>query len=78
MLLRCKIDGLLLPAQPCQQAGDLIAWDGMEPFTLERVEAVFYELLSATSDEQLWLERNGYRLLKPADDFQCEQLPLRA
>ena len=76
MLLRCKIDQLLLPA--CPKAGGLIAWDGMESFILERVEAVYYELLSATLEEQLWLERNGYRLLKRAADFRPEILPLRA
>jgi hypothetical protein len=78
MLLRCKIDQLLLPARACPEAGGLIAWDGTEPFILERVEAVYYELVSAAPDEQLWLERNGYRLLKPAADFRQESLALRA
>jgi hypothetical protein len=76
MLLRCQIDQSLLPAYP--ETGGLIAWDGMESFILERVEAIYYELLSATLEEQLWLERNGYRLLKPAADFHRECLPLRA
>ncbi|HLW66635.1 MAG TPA: hypothetical protein VKS79_15075 [Gemmataceae bacterium] len=78
MLLRCKIDQLLLPARVCPKASAVIAWDGSESFLLERVEAVYYELLSATREEQLWLERNGYRLLKPAADFRCEVIPLRA
>jgi len=69
MLLRCKIDRLLLPARCYVQERVLIAWDGIEPFGLERVECVYYELVSSTSEEQLWLERNGYRLLKPAADF---------
>jgi len=76
MLLRCKIDQLLLPA--CPETNGLIAWDGTESFILERVEAVYYELLSATLGEQLWLERNGYRLLKAAADFRQERHPLRA
>jgi hypothetical protein len=78
MLLRCKIDQLLLPARACPEARAVIAWDGTESFLLERVEALYYELLSATLDEQLWLERNGYRLLKPANDFRREVVPLRA
>jgi hypothetical protein len=76
MLLRCKIDQLLLPA--CPEASGLIAWDGTESFVLERVEAVYYELFSARLEEQLWLERNGYRLLKRAADFRRERIPLRA
>jgi hypothetical protein len=76
MFLRCKIDQLLLPAFPA--SGGLIARDGTESFILERVEAIYYELLSATLEEQLWLERNGYRLLKPAADFRQQSFPLRA
>ena len=78
MLLRCKIDRLLLPARPNVQRRALIAWDGNEPFALERVECMYYEIVSATSEEQLWLERNGYRFLKPAADFRPECVPLRA
>jgi len=76
MLLRCRIDGLLLPARPDQHNSALIAWDGHEPFALERIEARYYELVAATENEQLWLERNGYRLLRVAADFRPELLPL--
>ena len=47
-----------------------MAYDGDEGFALEAVEAVFYELVSATPDELLGLERAYYRLLRRAEDFR--------
>jgi len=70
MILRCKIDGLLLVAHRHPSHPALIAYDGEESFEMERVEAHFYEVAAATRDELLWLELAGYRLLKPADDFE--------
>jgi hypothetical protein len=68
--LRCLIDGLLLPAAlgPGQRA--LVAYDGDEAFALEKLEAVYYELVEATPAELLGLERARYRLLRRADDFR--------
>jgi hypothetical protein len=37
---------------------------------MEAVEAVFYELVSASRDEIVLLQRAGYRLLRLADDFR--------
>jgi hypothetical protein len=70
--LRCVLDGLLLPAElgPGQPA--LIAWDGEESFALDAVEALFYEVVSATVSEWVGLERARYRLLRRADDFRWE------
>ncbi len=70
MILRCVLDGLLLPAEFCPGAPSLVAYDGDEGFRLEAVEAVFYELVSATWDELLLLQRSGYRLLRLAEDFR--------
>ena len=69
MLLRCRLDGLLLDAKPDRAGAALIACDGEEPFAMERVEAMMYELAAATADEAIWLERAGYRLLRKATDF---------
>jgi hypothetical protein len=71
MVLRCKLDALLLAAHPHPRQAVLLAYDGDESFELERVEALYYELAAATRDELLWLETAGYRLLKPAADFTC-------
>lgn len=49
----------------------LVAFDGEEPFVLEAVEALYYELVSASRDELLLLERAHYRLLRRAADFRC-------
>ncbi len=70
MILRCVIDGLLLPAEFSPGAPPLVAYDGDEGFRLEAVEAMFYELVSASRDELLMLQRAGYRLLRVANDFQ--------
>ena len=69
MTLRCTLDGLLLPAVLDEESSILIAYDGDEPFELERGEAVFYELLSASREEMRRLQFARYRLLKMADDF---------
>jgi hypothetical protein len=70
VILRCLLDGLLLPAEFDSQAPPLLAYDGDEGFRVEAVEALFYEVVSATWDEVLWLEGAGYRLLRIADDFR--------
>ncbi len=70
MLLRCTIDGLLLPANTCPRTGLLIAIDGDEAFVMEAVEAVYYELVTATAAEVVQVERAGYRLLRRAADFE--------
>jgi hypothetical protein len=68
--LRCTLDGLLLDAylQPAQRR--LVAVDGEEAFVMEAVEAVYYEVVAATSEELLGLELAGYRLLRIAVDFE--------
>lgn len=75
MTLRCLIDGLLLPAalvpaSDVRGQAVLRAYDGDEPFTLEAVEVVYYELVSATPEEILGLQRARFRLLRPAEDFR--------
>ncbi len=70
MTLRCLLDGLLLPAYLDQGQPPLIAIDGDEAFALEAVEAMYYELVEATAEEVLDLERSYYRLLRRARDFQ--------
>ena len=70
MTLRCVLDGLLLPAVFCPTVSGVLAFDGDESFRLEALEALFYELVSASRDEILSLERLGYRLLRRAPDFQ--------
>lgn len=68
MTLRCILDGLLLPArvggQPLLEASD-----GDETFALEALEAIYYEVVTATEEEWLQLERAHYRLLRRAADF---------
>ena len=69
MTLRCVLDGLLLPARFWSGEPPLLAFDGAEPFALGAVEAIYYELVSATVEELLGLERSRYRLLRRAPDF---------
>jgi hypothetical protein len=68
--LRCILDGLLLPAYLDQGQPPLIAFDGDEGFAVEAIEAVYYELVEASEEELIDLERSYYRLLRRADDFQ--------
>jgi hypothetical protein len=71
--LRCILDGLLLPA--ClhgEKHPPLLAWDGDESFGVEALEALYYEVVSATTEELLGLEAAHYRLLRRAWDFQVE------
>jgi hypothetical protein len=70
--LRCLLDGLLLPALLRRGEPPLVAYDGEEGFAMEAVEAMYYELVSATYAEVLGLERARYRLLRRADDFICQ------
>ena len=69
MILRCVLDGLLLPGEFRPGTPPLMAYDGDEAFRIEAVEALFYELVSATSDEMMRLQSAGYRLLRVAGDF---------
>lgn len=75
MLLRCKLDRLLLDAHPHPAERVLMVIDGAESFALERVEALYYELVAATPQDVLWLEQVGYRCLRRASDFSF--IPLR-
>jgi len=70
VILRCILDGLLLPAEFASGGPPVMAYDGVEGFRLEAVEALFYELVSATGDEIVLLQRAGYRLLRISEDFQ--------
>ncbi len=71
MTLRCVLDGLLLPAVVRSKPyASLTAWDGDESFDVEPVEAVYYQMVTATRDELLKLEQARYRMLRPAPDFQ--------
>jgi hypothetical protein len=72
VLLRCLLDGLLLPACFLRGMGRLVAFDGAEGFPLEAVEARFYEVVSATEQEWLRLEKVPYRLLRRAADFRWD------
>jgi hypothetical protein len=67
--LRCTLDGLLLPAVLDENASILVAYDGDEPFEMERGEAVFYELVAASREEVRHLQTHRYRMLRTADDF---------
>lgn len=66
--IRCLLDGLLL--QACVGTGRIVAWDGDEAFGLEALEAAYYEVVEATEDEWLMVERASYRLLRKARDFR--------
>jgi hypothetical protein len=58
------LDGRLEAEEPA-----LRAYDGAESFVLEALEALYYEVVSATAEELLHLERSHYRLLRRAADF---------
>ncbi len=70
MTLRCILDGILLDAELQIDSSQLIVWDGNEPFVLEAVEALFYEIVAASREELLGLERARYRLLFWAAEFE--------
>jgi hypothetical protein len=72
--IRCTLDGLVLHAEMHPGLNALVAFDGDEAFIMEAVEATFYELVSATAEELLQLERARYRLLRRADDFHRADL----
>ncbi len=69
MLLRCRLDGLLLEAERNATNSKLIAFDGDESFEMERIEAIHYELVAAMLEDLIWIEQAGYRLLRKAPDF---------
>ena len=69
-MIRCLLDGLMLAATLRPEPPVLLAFDGDECFVMEAVEALYYELVSATRDELLGLERACYRLLRRSADFQ--------
>jgi hypothetical protein len=73
VLIRCVLDGLLLPAclvsSPKQRGWTLRAHDGVEAFALEAVEALYYEVVQATPEELLALEQAQFRLLRRSLDF---------
>jgi hypothetical protein len=71
VILRCKLDGLLLGAYLAPETGKLMVQDGDESFFMEALEALYYEVVHATKEEMLALERAGFRLLRRADDFVC-------
>jgi hypothetical protein len=78
MILRCTIDQLLLDAKRRPFAPMIVVYDGDEAFEMERVEAIYYELVEASPDDVLWLERMRYRLLRRAADFRYEgEMPSR-
>ena len=70
MTIRCLLDGLLLYATLRLEPPTLLAFDGDESFGMEALEALYYELVSATPEEQLDLERASYRLLRRSADFR--------
>ena len=70
MKLRCLLDGLILPAFLCPCWPALVAQDGDESFGVEALEAMYYEVVTATRDEWLALEQAPYRLLRRAADFR--------
>jgi hypothetical protein len=70
VILRCTLDGLLLPANLCSSRLALVAFDSGEAFALEALEVMYYQLVSATRREVLGLEQLGYRLLRRAKDFE--------
>ncbi len=70
MTLRCVLDGLLLRGRVTSPDPALVAYDGDESFVLEALEALYYEVVSATAEELLRLEQGGYRLLRRSPDFE--------
>jgi hypothetical protein len=69
VILRCVLDGLLLRAELRAGVLPIVVYDGDEAFVLEAVEAVYYELLTAT-EEECAIAQRSYRLLRLADDFR--------
>jgi len=67
VLLRCTLDGLLLPARMLS-TGQLVACDGDEYFVMDAMEAIYYEVAAASREELLQLEQAHYRLLRAAAD----------
>ena len=70
MKIRCLLDNLILHAEMHLTERALMVFDGEESFALEAVEALFYEVVSATLDEVVQLELAHYRLLRQAEDFE--------
>lgn len=70
MTIRCVLDGLLLYAALKAEPLRVVAFDGEESFALEAVEALYYEIVAATQEELLGLERARFRLLRRATDFR--------
>jgi hypothetical protein len=68
--IRCLLDGLMLEARVRTGPLRVQAFDGDESFVLEAVEALYYEIVSATREELLNLERACFRLLRRAADFR--------
>jgi hypothetical protein len=62
------LDGLVLPAEWRLGVPPLVVHDDDESFLLEQIEALYYELVAATDDERLLIQRY-YRLLRMAEDF---------
>ena len=71
MVLRCTLDALLLRAEMDADTPRIVVYDGDESFALEFVEALYYELVTATDAERLTIEGH-YRLLRTAADFHRE------
>ncbi|HTU89492.1 MAG TPA: hypothetical protein VMF69_05290 [Gemmataceae bacterium] len=70
MTLRCVLDGLLLGAAVRAEPPVLLAFDGDESFALGAIEALYYEIVTATREELIALERACFRLLRRAADFR--------
>jgi hypothetical protein len=70
VILRCILDGFLLPAVVTCAPAALVAFDSGEAFTLEALEVLYYRVVSASRAELLALEMAGYRLLRRATDFR--------
>ena len=70
VLLRCTLDGLLLPTRIDYASEQLIAYDGDEGFALQPIEAIYYEVVAATRHERDWLTLHPLRLLRFAEDFR--------
>lgn len=65
MYFRCRIDGLILPAELAPD-GRVRLYDGEESFVLEAAEAAYYE---ADVPGSLWLRLAArYRLLRRAPE----------
>ena len=73
MILRCKLDGLLLRGHVSRRLTALVAHDGDESFLMDALEALYYEVVSATAEELLWLEQAHYRLLHRGPNFRLAQ-----